>query len=801
MKVVSGSALLCGASMLAVAAVGGAREASAEPAYPAVYSFNIPSKPLLAALADFTATTGVQVVRPGAQKLEGSAPAVTGRQDTETALKKLLANSGLMFRATGPRTVTLEGLGEIQPVQMASQSDYLEQIDVVGQKTGGRRSEGGDGKYDVTPEEMERKQPNDIRDVFAGEPGIQVGSSIPLSQKVYVHGVEENNLAVSIDGAPQNNKVFHHNATTVIDPSLLKAARVDAGVAPADAGFGALAGSIAYETKDVGDLLEGDGYGGFAKSWFNTNGNVFGQNLSVYGKQNGFEALGFFNIARGGTYEAGNGDRVGGTATHLTSGLGKVAYEADAGDRFEFSYEKVSDDALRPFRANGGRFDIPGRREPTLRNYDLDRQNAVFTYTDATPEGWWDPKVVFSWSKTRVEVPTFEPDGTFGKYGNRIFAYARDAIGETSTYSGRAENKFSFEKGSVTAGVDTRRDRAKIDYSPVGFDFPGDESSTQAGVYAQARLEPFERTRVSFGGRGDYQWFRGFNDNPGADKNHGGLSGNVSGEYDLIKDFLTAKAGYSHVWAGVPLAENFIMNHRWRYEDFVGPNRAKFGDPLKAVTSDNVNAGLVLKRNGFTVEGSVFQTLIDNARLAKYSRGGFTDTGGGEPLGATFTRDLKSRGFEIGAGYAWETGFAKVKWAHIDVDIDGQRADSDTGNYIAVPVGDIITLTAAHTFTAYNVTIGGDAEIAPKYKRTAVNPDREPGDPKRYRPYPAYQVFNAFIEYKPKFAQFETTFRVDMKNILDKKYGSRASYGSEFGNVTPLFEPGRSVILSAAVKF
>jgi hemoglobin/transferrin/lactoferrin receptor protein len=386
--------LLGGASALAVTPVAGLH-AQSSPAYPSIHVFDIPSQPLLAALADFTATTGVQIVRPGAQALGGTAPAVKGQHDAETALRTLLNGSGLVIQPTGPRTVTLSAVGEMEPVQLTTEADSLEPIDVIGQNA--RRS-GGDGKYDVTAADIERKQPNDIRDVFAGEPGVQVGSSIPISQKVYVRGVEENNLAVSIDGAPQNNKVFHHNATTVIDPSLLKTARVDAGVAPADAGFGALAGSIAYETKDVADLLglesapvpglitkdgvqpgELKSWGGFGKSWFNTNGSVFGQNLALYGRKNGFEALGFFIIARGGKYEAGNGDRVRGTATHLTSGLGKLAYEGDEGDRFEFSYERVSDDAKRPFRANAGFIQPPNRIEPFVRDYDLDRQNAVFT--------------------------------------------------------------------------------------------------------------------------------------------------------------------------------------------------------------------------------------------------------------------------------------------------------------------------------------------------------------------------------------------------------------------------------------
>ena len=116
--------------------------------------------------------------------------------------------------------------------------------------------EAGEGKdVEVTAEDLNRIQPADLQDLFKGEPTVQVGSSIPMSQKVYVNGVEETNLAVTVDGGRQNNKIFHHNATTLIDPALLKSVRVAPGVAPADAGPGAMAGSIAYETRDVGDML------------------------------------------------------------------------------------------------------------------------------------------------------------------------------------------------------------------------------------------------------------------------------------------------------------------------------------------------------------------------------------------------------------------------------------------------------------------------------------------------------------------------------------------------------------------
>ncbi|TJV02754.1 MAG: TonB-dependent receptor, partial [Mesorhizobium sp.] len=88
-----------------------------------------------------------------------------------------------------------------------------------------------------------------------------------------------------------------------------------------------------------------------------------------------------------------------------------------------------------------------------------------------------------------------------------------------------------------------------LDYLNPIEPFFTDERATNIGAYAQARLEPFDRTRISFGGRADHQWFTGIDD---SDWNNAGISGNISGEYDLVPEFLTAKAGTSHVWGGVP---------------------------------------------------------------------------------------------------------------------------------------------------------------------------------------------------------------------------------------------------------
>ncbi len=711
-------------------------------------SFDIPSQPLSTALNAFGRQSGLQVTLAASTSQGLRSATVSGTMTADQALARLLSGTGISYRISGG--TALVGSAVSAGGSAAVAADGATVLDPISAFGAGPL---GAGEIVISSEDLKRKNPANIADVFSGEPGISVGSSLPMSQKVYVHGIEETSLAVTMDGGRQNNKVFHHNGTNLIDPGLLKAVNVDAGVAPADAGPGALAGAIAYETIDARDLLDGDGFGGFVTSSYNFNSDTVTTGISAYGMRDGLEFLGYFNFGNGNDFTAGNGQDVEGTSTDVLSGLGKLAYEFDSGDRFEISHDRIRDDAPRPFRANIGFIDGRPPWEPRVRDYMLDRQNTVFTYTDSTPEGWWDPTLMLAYSRTEVEIPIILPP--------RLNIPPYPATGTTSSFNGKFENKFSFDIGNVIAGVDFYDDKADLDDM---FD-ASTEKARNVGIYAQARLEPWERTRLSFGARGDTQQFTG---TTGEEWNNSGLSGNVSGEYDLIEDLLTAKAGYSHVWAGIPLAENFIMNPNWNY-----------GSGPKPVTADNYILGLEANYNDFTVEGSVFQTDIDDARTPRYAV-----TRGIE------AHDVRSRGFEIGAGYSWGDGFFKVKYANIDVEIDGKPADSDLGTYLAAPAGQIITLQAVHTLTDWGVTFGADAEIALDYDDVADGS----------KPFEGYQVFNAFVEYVPP-ERPNLSLRAELKNIFDETYSDRATYGQEFGTVTPLYEPGRSFILTAKATF
>ncbi|MEN2990201.1 TonB-dependent receptor [Tistrella sp. BH-R2-4] len=716
---------------------------------PALRSFDIPAQPLPDALPQFGRQAGLQISAHGDLVRQARTGGVSGTMSPDAALRQLLAGTGLGFRLDDGTAVIVEAAD-------GAAATVLDPMLVQGAVSRDIRAGAADRASSITigPETLERRNPTTLKDVFAGEATVSVGGGQPLSQKVYVQGVEETNLAVSIDGARQNNKVFHHTGTNLIDPALLKAVRVDPGVAPADAGPGALGGAIVYETVDVDDVLApGRSIGGYLTSSYDSNGGTFTKGGAVYGRTDtGFEALGFFKQADGDNYEAGNGNDVIGTGADLQSILGKLAYESTGGHRFELSGEQVHDDTIRPFRANIGKLT---NRANTDRPYDMKRQNLVFNYATTHNEGMWNPKLVLGYNSTELGVPNDLADVVY-------------STGETTSLSGKAENSFIFSPGdSLTVGADFYDDEAS--YKDLSTDIA--EQATNIGIYAQARLTPVEALRLSAGLRGDKQWFEGTD---GTEIDHAGLSGNVAVAYDVIET-VTLKAGYSNVFGGVALAENFIMNKDWIY-----------AGGIKAIRSNNVTLGAEFRQDGFTFGAGVFRSRFKDARNEVYSIRG-------EPVGvgADLTTDFETQGYSLSAGYSWGPGFVRLSFTDTEFTIGDKAGDSDAGQYLGTPIGRVVAVEAGHRFDAIGLAIGGTIDAAFENKDTAGA---------ETLPLGSYQAVGLYAEYQPPMADF-LTLRIEGNNLLDETYADRATYGQEFGNVVPLYEPGRSVLVKATVHF
>lgn len=723
-----------------VALPAGARAQTTTEQAAAQHSFAIAPQTLPDALTQFGRQSGMQVSVHGDLVRGLTTGGVTGTMTADAALARLLAGTGLAHELGSSGAVIRRPGGAPQ-----SSTTTLGPITVEGTSAFGDRSGAADqaASLYVTQEDLERRNPTTVKDVFAGEASVSVGGAQPLSQKVYVHGVEETNLAVTIDGARQNNKVFHHAGTNLIDPSLLKSVRVDPGVAPADAGPGALGGAIVYETVDVDDVLApGRSVGGFATASYDTNSSTFTNGLSAYGRAGGFEGLGYVKYGFGDDYEDGDGEQVPGTGTDLVSFLTKGGYQSDSGHRLEVSAERVLDDDVRPFRANMR--GLTNRNEPAVRDYRLERQNFVLNYATPQATGLWDPKVVIGYGVSELDVP--QPYGS---------------VGTTGSFSAKAENDFNLgRRDTITAGVDFYDDFARYE-DPID---DIEERASNVGLYAQARLNPLDPLRLSFGVRGDQQWFEGVD---GTEIESAGLSGNASAAYDVTR-FLTLKAGVSRVWGGVALAENFILNPNWSYAGDIDP-----------VTSENATIGFDVHHAGFTFGAGLFRSDFENARDPSY--------GGGPAL----TADFVTEGYDVSAGYSWGPGFVRVTYTDSTIEVNGAPADSDVTQYLGAPIGRVIAVEAAHSFTDMGLTIGGTIDAA------LENTDTEDAGGRKLE---AYEVLSLFAEYRPGLASF-LTLRIEANNVLDAAYADRATYGQDFTNVRPLMEPGRSFLLRAKAEF
>jgi len=596
----------------------------------------------------------------------------------------------------------------------------------------------------VSDYELERARTGDLKDVFAGVASVSVGGGIPIAQKIFMNGVDMLNLGVTIDGAAQNNRAFHHVTSNAIDPGLLKQVRADATIAPADAGPFALAGSVVFETVDAEDVVPvGQSVGGNVRLSYADNGNTAQAALTLAGMHEGFSWLGYIKRAQGDDYTTGAGAAQVGSGADMLSYLGKVAYESEDGHRIELSGQHLQDDAMRQFRPNfGGQNGAP----QALFYFKTLRKSYSLTYENVLADGLWDPKVTIGYSENSVDRPL--PD---------------DSNGTTGTLSASVQNTFNLGgNNTVVAGVDFQDTKGNY-FSPPGSTWPADltERSRNVGVFAQARLEPLDGLRLSFGARYDHQDFTG---TVGQKIANSGFSANVSAVYALTSS-LSIRGGLSSVFGGIDIEDNYTFNPAWNYTG-LRPSRA-----------ENASLGFDYEINQFKLGGEIFMSKFKNARTSTFA--------------VTSNANFESRGFNLGATYGWDGGFARFTVAHSKGYVNGVEEDSYATLDFGAPLGTVLAFEIEQETSVPGLKIGGgvDAALAKQGVGGFAN-----------RNLPGYEVVNVFAEYVPPSMK-NLTIRAEVTNLFDVNYADRATYGGDFKSVETLKEPGRTISLVAVMRF
>lgn len=608
------------------------------------------------------------------------------------------------------------------------------------------------GNQEITNEDIERRNPSTMRDVFNGETSVTTSGGASIAQKVYANGIEESLLSVTIDGARQNKSAFHHTGNVLIDPSLLEAVDITSGLAPADAGPGGLGGSIAYKTKDVDDLLEdGDNSGGYFTLGGGTNGYGYRSNLVVYGRESGFEYLLSGAIHQGSDYKDGSGTTVEGTEPDITDYMAKLAYTWDSGHRLSFSASQTEDTGLRAAQPGPGgllftRPDFAGLTTgPNTLIEGLSRRTSYsLTYTNQAPTAWFDPTVQLAYNEQEID--------------------AGGVAGVNTSFSGTVKNVFQLGNGTLTAGLDFFDESAE-GWTDAPFGFTGKENLRNIGIFAQARQELSPRASVSYGARYDWQDFDGAD---GSNFKDAGFSAN--GAIDVVlTDTLTLNAGVASTWGGYELGEAALVNFftPWFYTGFT------------ASRSNSARIGLRFDNGQWAARGAVFRTEIDDISAVLPSSG---DRGA--------STDITSQGFDGSVSYLWNSGFARLNYTYADVSSSDVPIGS-TAYYLGRPVGHQFALETAWQ-PSVDWLVGGTFRFAPEYDDV---------DTTTMTALPAYSVLDLYAEYVP--LQMENlTIRLDIRNLFGETYVARGSDGAgTLGSAVALNEPGRTITLFATVRF
>lgn len=665
-----------------------------------------------------------------------------------------------MFKPTslllaGVSVLAMSAVSRAQDLAVSSPTSpiVLDPITLVADGQGNVEATGGSV---VTEQDIADMQPNDASELFARDSQVTVSGGAGPSKRIHVFGLEQSNLAVSVDGVPQFRDNWHHSGSNVVDPAFLKRVEVEAGAAAADAGFAAGAGAVRYETPGARDLVTGDrSQGGRVGLSYGSNGQGLIASLAGYGVYQDADWFVMLHRADGDNYENGDGYEVVGSEPATTGAILKTGYEFE-GHRVELSYEYNKDEADRVTRMN---MDIAQTKE--VFPLKVTRNTLSLRYTEVTPTALWDPEVMIYASRNEYWRPNYFPGG-FGDFAM-----------EAGTVGGVAQNRFEVGPGSITAGVDWAYDDYEIDnYGDTDRRFHTLQTM-QVGVFVQGRFEFDNGIDISTGARLDNQSFTDWNSERFTAT---GPSVNGTVSYEFAQGY-EVFAGASQTWMGYDLGEYGYLHAR--------PSTMVTDPGYQPATARNYKLGFNATQDNWTGNLTFFDTRLEDLANGYYreSDGSFTLDNAAE---------YRSRGVTLQGNYSWGSGRFGANLTTAHVEYDGEDALPNGGD--AMPIGTVASLFVDQDIPQHNMRVGATLELA----------DRLDGDyltAAGFSDHAGYGVVNAYAEWRP--ATYENVVvRLGVDNLLDKTYYERSSYVQYSPrDVEPLYAPGRTVTLGLNLDF
>ncbi|PML76949.1 TonB-dependent receptor domain-containing protein [Enterovibrio norvegicus] len=589
----------------------------------------------------------------------------------------------------------------------------------------------------IDASQLEKSQASDLNDIFRTSSEVSVGGGTDYSQKVYVRGLEDTMLNVTIDGAVQAGSLFHHQGSLFIEPELLEQVDVSAGAGRATDGAGALGGAIKMKTKDPRALLEaGEQFGGRVKTTYSDNTDGFKTSATGYGAlSDKVTVLASLGYTEQDDYEDGNGDTAEYTGFRNKFGFAKIVGELTDAQTLTFSYERKEDDATRYARPHMGDF---SRNYPLLQS--TYRDTATLNYLLDSGSTWLNLDTTFYYTDLNLE--RFN-DPRFGTY-----------IGNTESIGGDIRNTSTFEQLTLIYGTDFRRDESTFSGGNQTFVDKGD----QVGVYLQGDYSLTQSMMLSAGARYDHYALDedlrdGDSRSEGTDISDSGFSPNVAATYFITED-VNVILGYAEAFRGPQVSELWLLDYAYSAND------------RKGETAKNTELTVNWSFDNGYLSATVFDSKIEDVVDRESSI--FENVG-----------TLDNQGFTVSAGYQLESVAATISYSRAEPELNGVPL-SDGNMNIGTATGDTL-VTTVNYFATDDLEFGWTGRFVDRLTDVPDGSEEKPG----------YGVHDLYAQWMPISGE-DLALTASVKNVFDKAYRDQASLSEDFNGT---FEPGRNIKL------
>ncbi|MEP3157663.1 MAG: TonB-dependent receptor [Nitratireductor sp.] len=638
----------------------------------------------------------------------------------------------------------------------------------------------------ISREDIDIVQANDLGDLFRRTPSVSVGGAIGIAEKIYVRGLEDAQLNISIDGAQIQGTLFHHVGRVSIEPELLERVDVQTGAGEATSGFGAIGGAIRFRTRDAIDLLEpGRDFGGIARAgWFSNDG--YKLSATAYGRIAGDVGIiaSYVHQDRG-NYEDGSDNEVPGSGAEQNVGFVKIGGEVGGGHAFSLSYEQRDEEGEFgarpnwPVLAGDPLFPAEAQRRTAIGNYRFDDGGPIAV------------ELTGYWSKAEFELDRFDRWGLYGA--------------EIENWGGDLRLNARLGSHDITGGIEYRNDHVTSAYlddtamwQPWAWD-PAigsfSEEGELFGLYVQDRWRVFEPLLISFGARYDNYSLNLVTYGGEADSD--GVSFNIGADYEIAPG-LTANAGYAEAFRGKEISDAFTLEHNAAW--------AILQPGLRPEKVNNFEAGLSYDRNGLFASAAYFRMEIEDVVLDQLYRDR-TATPSQNNTYYENVGEFRTEGFELRAGYRSGAFGITAFYNHYDPELNGVAVNGYEHLALGNTLGDQWNVSATFDPTP---TLGFEASLT-RFERVenleVLFRDRDLGfvPTTEFIDKPGYTTVDLFARWQPLGTRSVELFAA-VYNLFDETYIAHASVGDytaipDYEIVSGVNEPGRNIRLGASFRF